>query len=116
MRFQVSIFPAVVGYFLSIKNVIAGAEESPPLPGILPGEGATKIIIAGDIDYPPYSYLGPASEDFPLVGFAVDFLYGLTEVCDIEPYVVQTDVSQYRNHVEKNPCQEKWCVCKIQIS
>jgi hypothetical protein len=32
-----------------------------------------------------------------LLGFAVDFLYGLTEVCDIEPYVVQTDVSEYRN-------------------
>jgi hypothetical protein len=94
MRFQVSIFPAVV---LSIKNVIAGAEGSPPLPGILPGEETTKIILAGGIE-PPYSYLGPASEDFPLVGFAVDFLYGLTEVCgEIEPYVVQTDVSEYRN-------------------
>ena len=78
-----------------LVDTIANAkEEAPPLPGILPGSKGPKVILAGDVDFPPFSYLGSAADDFPMTGFAVDFLYALETVCDIEPYVVQTDVSE----------------------
>ena len=63
----------------------------PPIPGVMPGVDRPKIILAQDIDYPPFAELGPANEDFPVSGFGVGFAMGLEEVCDIDMVVVQTD-------------------------
>ena len=52
----------------------------PPLPGVLPGTKIPKILIAVDIDYPPYAELGPPEDDFPTSGFGPEFAEGL-EVC-----------------------------------
>ena len=91
---------SVISFFslVSAVNVVTGARQTPPLPGVHPGDKGSKVILAADIDYPPFSYLGPAAEDFPMTGFAVDFLYALEDVCDIEPYVVQTNVSYCWGH------------------
>ena len=32
--------------------------REPPLPGVMPGEERPKLILAADIDYPPYTRLG----------------------------------------------------------
>lgn len=49
----------------------------PSLPGILPGMDRPKIILAQDIDYPPYAQLGAAEDDFPISGFGAEFATGL---------------------------------------
>jgi hypothetical protein len=56
--------------------------HEPSLPGVLPGKSRPKIILAQDIDYPPYAYLGSATEDFDVAGFGHDVALGLMEVCD----------------------------------
>jgi hypothetical protein len=62
----------------------------PPLPGIAPGVDRPKVILAQDINYPPYAKLGPVSEDSPLSGFGADFARALPEVCDLDVVLVQT--------------------------
>ena len=64
--------------------------EPPLLPGVMPGVDRPKIILAQDIDYPPFAELGPAAEDFPVSGFGAKFAVGLEQVCDIDMIVVQT--------------------------
>ena len=62
----------------------------PPLPGIAPGADRPKVILAQDVNYPPYAQLGPVSEDSPLSGFGADFARALPEVCDLDVVLTQT--------------------------
>ncbi len=64
--------------------------HEPPLPGILPGVNRPHIILAQDVDYPPYAYLGSATEEFAVDGFGHDVAVSLNTVCDIDVTVVQT--------------------------
>merc|ERR1719401_2462087 len=66
----------------------------PPIPGMMPGRDRPKLILAQDIDYPPYAYLGDADTDFDVIGIGHDFAHGLKEVCDIDVVTVQTPWSE----------------------
>jgi hypothetical protein len=68
--------------------------KEPPIPGIMPGIDRPKIILAQDIDYPPYAKLGPADEDFPLSGFGYDFAMGMQDYCNIDIFFTQTAWSE----------------------
>lgn len=67
---------------------------APPLPGVLPNrDGKTKLIVAQDIDYPPYAFLGtPPLSDYTVEGFGKDFAEGMAELndrrCNFEIVVV----------------------------
>mmetsp|Transcript_24317 Transcript_24317/g.60723 ORF Transcript_24317/g.60723 Transcript_24317/m.60723 type:complete len:358 (-) Transcript_24317:425-1498(-) len=62
----------------------------PPIPGIMPGRERPKLILAQDITYPPFAFLGGSDTDFALSGFGHDFANGMKEVCDIDIVTVQT--------------------------
>jgi len=63
----------------------------PILPGVMPGASKPNIILAADIDWPPYAYLGvPPESDYDTAGIGHDIAKGLTTVCDIDVTVVQT--------------------------
>lgn len=64
----------------------------PPLPGIMPGRNKPKIILAQDINYPPYAYMSddPAT-GFSLTGFGYDVAQAMNNQCDLEVYTVQTN-------------------------
>lgn len=60
---------------------------SPPLPGVSnDNKMKPKVILAQDIDYPPYTSIGA---DLELSGFGPDFAKGLEEVCHIETVLVE---------------------------
>ena len=65
----------------------------PTLPGATPGVAKPRVILAIDIDYPPYATLvgPPAESDTVVGGFGPDVAAGLTEVCDIEVTVIEAD-------------------------
>ena len=63
-------------------------ELEPRLPGVLGGDAAPKIILAADINYPPYAMLD--DETLDLSGFGVDFAQSLETVCNVEMITVQT--------------------------
>merc|ERR1719491_992384 len=79
-------------YFSNNVGVSLARKEKfvPPLPGVYHRERNTKVILAQDIDYPPFTGIG---EDLKLSGFGPDFARSLEEVCDIEVVLVQTDWS-----------------------
>lgn len=58
---------------------------TPPLPGVS-NNGKPKLILAQDVDYPPYTGI---SDDFEMSGFGPDFAKGLEEVCNIDVTLVQ---------------------------
>lgn len=63
----------------------------PILPGVMPGASKPKIILAADIDWPPYAYLGtPPESDYDTAGIGHDIAKGLATVCDMDVTVVQT--------------------------
>jgi hypothetical protein len=70
--------------------------SAPPLPGILPSQKAkTKLMLAQDIDWPPYAYLAvPDEGEYVTAGFGNDFAMGMAELgdreCDFEVVVSQT--------------------------
>jgi hypothetical protein len=73
-----------------LANILSPFANVPPLKGIAPGVDRPKLILAQDVDYPPYAQLGPLSEDSPLSGFGADFARALPEVCDLDVALVQT--------------------------
>jgi hypothetical protein len=63
---------------------------APPLPGIYQGD-KPKLILAQDINYPPYAYLQvPPEGDYTVGGFGNDIAKGLESVCDIEVVTVES--------------------------
>ncbi len=68
-----------------------------PIPAMNPGAGdKIKIILAQDIDWPPYAFFStPPEGDFALAGFGNDIAHNLTTVCpDLEITTVQTKWAQ----------------------
>ena len=68
-----------------------------PIPGMNPGTGnKIKIILAQDVDWPPYAYFAtPPEGDFVLAGFGNDIAHALDTVCpNLEITTVQTGWSQ----------------------
>jgi hypothetical protein len=76
----------------SSSGSCSAAGLEPPLLGVMPGIDRPRIILAQDVNYPPYATLGPAADDFPISGFGADFARGMAEqdACDLDIYVVQT--------------------------
>jgi hypothetical protein len=71
-----------INFILGIIILILLAQKpyigAPPLPGISQSGERPKIILAQDIDYPPFAYLGvPPDSDYTLAGLAVDIARGL---------------------------------------
>lgn len=69
-----------------------GPPFEPPLPGVMPGKTRPKIVLAQDVDWPPYAYVAtPPEGDFDVAGFGHDVAKGLEKVCDIDVVTRQTD-------------------------
>jgi len=63
----------------------------PTLPGVRGGTARPKIILAQDVDWPPYAYIGvPPESDYDVAGFGHDVAQGLESVCDIDVVTSQT--------------------------
>lgn len=79
---------------LTFSSVSFGQDctvHEPPLPGVLPGRSKPKIILAQDVNYPPYAFLSDSVEDeFGLTGFGHDIAQAMNNQCDLEVYTVQT--------------------------
>ena len=61
--------------------------HEPPLSGIFPGVERPHIILAQDIDYPPYAFLDSSLQ---AAGVGFDIATQLHKVCDIDVTVVET--------------------------
>ncbi len=68
------------------------------LPGYMPGVGlTTKLVLAQDVDWPPYAYFAtPPEGAYTVAGFGNDVAKGLTTVCP---------------HLEVTTVQTKWSDC-----
>ena len=52
-----------------------------PIPGFMPGTDKPRLLLAQDIDYPPYAQAIPPPEGtYELGGFAIDFAKGVAEL------------------------------------
>ena len=99
LAFSLVHFPALsVAKLGDLSNFPGGgvlgsraASLEPPIIGVMPGIARPKVIIGGDIDYPPYSFLGANSETVD--GFGPDFAraMAMADFCDIDVFIVQTD-------------------------
>jgi len=83
--------PAALAFGTTPSKSCPSALE-PAIPGVLPGKDKPSIILAQDIDWPPYAYLAnPPEGDYTVAGFGFDVAMGLMEVCDIDMTVTQAD-------------------------
>ena len=49
-----------------------------PIPGFMPGKDKPRLLMAQDIDYPPYAQtIAPPEGSYELGGFAIDFAKGI---------------------------------------
>jgi len=80
---------------MNMKEMISMIPRAmePPINGMMGGTERPKIVLAQDIDYPPYATLGDADDDFPLDGFGASVAYGLESVCNIDIVLTQIDWS-----------------------
>ena len=70
------------------------------IPGVAPASGTTtKLVLAQDVDWPPYAYFStPPEGDYDVAGFGHDIAKGLTSVCpNLEVHTVQTSWSNCWN-------------------
>lgn len=85
----------VASRMVSAHNQPQPAGMEPILPGVMPGKSRPKIILAQDVDWPPYAYVStPPEGDFAVGGFGNDVAKGLESVCDIDIVTIQTQWSQ----------------------
>lgn len=76
----------------AVSNKDTWTPKEPSLPGILPGSSKPKVILAQDIDWPPYAYLGePPESDYQVAGIGYDIIMGMGALCNFDVTVVQTD-------------------------
>lgn len=69
---------------------VCNGPMEPLIPGIMPGASKPKIILAQDIDWPRYAYLGvPPESDFEVAGIGHDIAMGLESVCNLSMTVVE---------------------------
>ena len=67
----------------------------PFLPGMMPGISKPRLIIAQDINYPPYAYLAvPPEGDYSVGGFNPTVGAGVAKACGMEYTPVQTKWKQ----------------------
>jgi hypothetical protein len=89
----VIIIPLLIATLvMAVKGPAWLKQETPPLPGVMPSiEGKRHLILAQDIDYPPYAYLGsPPESNYEVAGIGHDFAMGMAPLCDFDITVVQT--------------------------
>jgi len=81
---------------LNIRELMSRRSPlEPPIPGVMPGKQRPKLILAQDVDWPPYAYVAmPPEGDFEVAGFGHDVAKGLMDVCDIEVVTRQTQWSE----------------------
>jgi len=66
--------------------------QEPALAGVMPGKSRPKIVLAQDVDWPPYAYVAvPPEGDYDVAGFGHDVAKGLETVCDIDIVTRQSD-------------------------
>ena len=58
--------------------------EEPPIPGAMPGSSKPTIILAMDIDYPPYASVAAPTDGLVLGGFGADVARGINDNGEIE--------------------------------
>lgn len=76
---------AILGLVYDAHAHYKAVARIPPLPGVVQNGAKPKIILAQDINYPPFAFLGaPTDDNFDLAGIVIDVVEGLNEVCDIE--------------------------------
>jgi len=98
--FCIGILGVGISNMVNIGNIPTSSPSTytplePPLPGIMPGTSRPKIVLAQDVDWPPYAYIAtPPEGDFEVAGFGHDVAVGLQSVCDIEIVTRQTAWSQ----------------------
>ena len=63
----------------------------PPLVGIMPGKDKPRIVLAQDIDYPPYAYLNEDTHE--LSGFAIELAKGIQTMAPEEIQFVFTETN-----------------------
>jgi len=62
----------------------------PFVTGMMPGSKHPRFILAGDTNWPPYSYLAtPPEGDLVVAGIGAEIAMGLEDVCDIEVTVIE---------------------------
>jgi len=77
---------------MEVEVAIPGMAMDPPLPGIMPGKAMPKLVLAQDVDWPPYAYVAsPPEGDFVVAGFGHDFAMGMGAMCGLEVVTVQAD-------------------------
>jgi len=82
---------ALIG--LQLTAMVTSVSLEPPLPGVMPGKQKPKIILAQDVDWPPYAYVveGTAGEGGGLEGFGKDVAEGVGKLCNYDITMVQTN-------------------------
>lgn len=74
---------------LKKENKKVGGSEGRGLASV-PGVSSDVVLLAADINYPPYAQLGSIEDDAPLSGFGPDLALSLSEVCP----ALQVEVTQ----------------------
>lgn len=93
--FTVAVATAVLSSAVLYFQLTSPHTFEPPISGIIPGRDKPKIILAQDVDWPPYAYVAtPPEGDFDVAGFGHDVAKGLESVCDIEVVTRQAAWSQ----------------------
>lgn len=64
----------------------------PPLPGVMPGKERPKLLLAQDVDWPPYAFIGET--DLSVAGFGADFARGMADGCGVDVVPMQTKWSK----------------------
>ena len=88
------VFILTIIVVIGVNDANAAAEASyhpqePSLPGMMPGFKHPRLIMAQDINWPPYAYLAtPPEADYELAGFVKDILEGMSKECGFEVTVV----------------------------
>jgi len=89
--------PAVPAAPVPVLNPAVPAPVAPapvaPMSAVWPNpDGKLKLIMAQDIDWPPYAYVAvPPESDFDVAGIGHDIILGMAELCDWDVTVVQTN-------------------------
>jgi len=76
----------------------------PPLPGVMPGLKRPHIVLAQDVNWPPYAFFnaGVAGTTGGLDGFGRDIALGMGALCNMDIEVVQTPWSKCWDGMQTN--------------
>lgn len=69
--------------------------KEPAVTGMMPGTTKPKIILAQDIDWPPYAYLAePPEGDLTTGGIGRDIAMGMASMCNLDVTVIEAKWSE----------------------